>query len=93
LNYGICSHALSKPPKLLQTERNPEVPTPEEESAAPTSASKDTGEALDIPTTEDWAVLVSAFVAEWMELDEHLSNAHFTSNQTMARRAARDELS
>ena len=30
---------------------------------------EDDGEHLDIDTTEDWAVLVTAFVAEWMELE------------------------
>ncbi|KAI5295943.1 hypothetical protein KEM52_006356 [Ascosphaera acerosa] len=27
---------------------------------------------LDIPTVEDWSVLVTAFMAEWMNLDEHM---------------------
>ncbi|KAF2279387.1 glutaminyl-peptide cyclotransferase precursor [Westerdykella ornata] len=30
----------------------------------------DDGEHLDMNTVEDWTVLVAAFVAEWMELDE-----------------------
>lgn len=29
----------------------------------------DDGEHLDIPTVEDWALLMTAFVSEWMELD------------------------
>ena len=29
----------------------------------------DDGEHLDMPTTEDWAVLTAAFAGEWMELD------------------------
>ncbi|KAJ5201892.1 uncharacterized protein N7498_006555 [Penicillium cinerascens] len=31
--------------------------------------SKDDGEHLDMDTTEDWSVLVTAFAAEWMELE------------------------
>lgn len=31
----------------------------------------DDGEHLDLPTVEDWAMLVTAFVAEWMELEGH----------------------
>jgi glutaminyl-peptide cyclotransferase len=30
---------------------------------------QDDGEHLDIPTVEDWALLITAFVGEWMELD------------------------
>lgn len=33
----------------------------------------DDGEHLDIDTTEDWAVLVTAFAAEWMDLEGYLS--------------------
>jgi hypothetical protein len=33
---------------------------------------KDDGEHLDIPTTEDWAVLTAAFAAEWMDLEGFL---------------------
>ena len=29
----------------------------------------DTGGNLDIPTVDDWAKIVTAFTAEWMELD------------------------
>lgn len=32
----------------------------------------DDGEHLDIPTVKDWAKLVTAFAAEWMELDGYL---------------------
>ena len=31
----------------------------------------DNGENLDMDTCADWAVLVSAFVGEWMDLDGH----------------------
>ncbi|KAI2472564.1 glutaminyl-peptide cyclotransferase [Annulohypoxylon bovei var. microspora] len=33
----------------------------------------DDGEHLDIPTLDDWAKIVTAFAAEWMELDAFLS--------------------
>ena len=32
----------------------------------------DDGEHLDMDTTEDWAVLVTAFAAEWMDLGEYM---------------------
>ncbi len=32
----------------------------------------DDGEHLDIDTTEDWAVLVTAFAAEWMDLGDYM---------------------
>ena len=35
---------------------------------------EDDGEHLDIPTVKDWARLVTAFAAEWMELDGYISN-------------------
>lgn len=31
----------------------------------------DDGEHLDTDTTDDWAVIVTAFVAEWMDLEGH----------------------
>ena len=33
----------------------------------------DDGEHLDMDTTEDWAVLVTAFAAEWMDLGKYMS--------------------
>ena len=33
----------------------------------------DDGDHLDINTTEDWAVLVTAFAAEWMDLEGHMT--------------------
>lgn len=35
---------------------------------------EDDGEHLDIPTVEDWSVLVAGFSAEWMELDDFMKN-------------------
>jgi glutaminyl-peptide cyclotransferase len=34
--------------------------------------SNDDGEHLDMATVEDWARILTAFVSEWMEIDEHL---------------------
>jgi glutaminyl-peptide cyclotransferase len=33
---------------------------------------KDDGEHLDMPTVNDWCKIVTAFVAEWMELDKQM---------------------
>ncbi|RDW75862.1 peptide hydrolase-1 [Coleophoma crateriformis] len=35
----------------------------------------DDGEHLDMPTTQDWAKIVTAFVAEWMDLEGHFPPA------------------
>ncbi|KAL3427449.1 glutaminyl-peptide cyclotransferase [Phlyctema vagabunda] len=35
----------------------------------------DDGEHLDMPTVEDWAKIVTAFVAEWMDLEGHFAPA------------------
>ena len=34
----------------------------------------DNGENLDLDTVEDWAMLVMAFVAEWMDLEDYLGS-------------------
>ncbi|KAJ9406723.1 hypothetical protein DTO045G8_5389 [Paecilomyces variotii] len=34
----------------------------------------DDGEHLDIPTVEDWSLLVTAFAAEWMELEGYMGD-------------------
>ncbi|KAI0882191.1 glutaminyl-peptide cyclotransferase [Annulohypoxylon maeteangense] len=36
---------------------------------------EDDGDHLDIPTLGDWAKIVTAFAAEWMELDEFMSKS------------------
>jgi glutaminyl-peptide cyclotransferase len=36
---------------------------------------EDDGEHLDMPTTEDWAVLVTAFVGEWMDVEGFMPTA------------------
>lgn len=33
---------------------------------------QDDGEHLDMPTVNDWCRIVTAFIAEWMELDSHM---------------------
>ncbi|KAL1991456.1 hypothetical protein VTN49DRAFT_4764 [Thermomyces lanuginosus] len=35
----------------------------------------DDGEHLDLPTVEDWSMLVTAFVAEWMELEGYFDES------------------
>lgn len=35
----------------------------------------DDGEHLDMPTVEDWAQMISAFVGEWMDLEGHFPKA------------------
>jgi len=37
---------------------------------------EDDGEHLDLPTVEDWAMLTTAFAAEWMDLEGHLVAGH-----------------
>jgi len=37
---------------------------------------EDDGEHLDIPTVEDWALLTTAFAAEWMDLEGHFDTAN-----------------
>jgi glutaminyl-peptide cyclotransferase len=43
----------------------------------------DDGEHLDMPTVNDWAKIVTAFAAEWMELDQYLpkTKAAVTANK------------
>lgn len=42
----------------------------------------DDGEHLDIPTVEDWSMLVTAFAAEWMELEGFIvQNNNIVSNE------------
>lgn len=51
---------------------------------------EDDGEHLDMDTVEDWAVLVTAFVAEWMELDGLVSAA--SAGPAAEKLRIRDEL-
>lgn len=37
---------------------------------------KDDGEHLDLETVEDWSMLITAFAAEWMELEGYFDSAH-----------------
>jgi glutaminyl-peptide cyclotransferase len=34
---------------------------------------KDDGEHLDMPTVDDWSKIITAFAAEWLELDQYMS--------------------
>lgn len=34
---------------------------------------QDDGEHLDLPSCEDWAIIVTAFAAEWMDLEGHMT--------------------
>ncbi|KAK5992496.1 Glutaminyl-peptide cyclotransferase [Cladobotryum mycophilum] len=42
---------------------------------------EDDGEHLDLPTTRDWAKIVTAFAAEWMNLSGHLPKAAASLNK------------
>ena len=46
----------------------------------------DDGEHLDLATCADWAVLVTAFVGEWMELDDYLGNHRNGKEPRLVRR-------
>lgn len=58
----------------------------------------DDGEHLDLPTTRDWAMIVTAFAAEWMDLGGHLPKqagaaaAQKRSHDGNAKPSARTEL-
>ncbi len=41
----------------------------------------DDGEHLDIPTVEDWALLTTAFVGEWMDLDGFFDAAPYSEKK------------
>ncbi|KAI9838720.1 MAG: hypothetical protein M1837_002423 [Sclerophora amabilis] len=45
----------------------------------------DDGEHLDMDVTRDWAILVTAFVAEWMELDEFIKGTKEAGNENTRR--------
>jgi len=48
--------------------------------------SDDDGEHLDIDTVEDWAKLVTAFTAEWMDLEGHFDILPMEERDGMERR-------
>jgi len=55
----------------------------------------DDGEHLDLSTVEDWARIVTAFVAEWMDLEGHFSPKAQAEAQIKPKRKAsldKDEL-
>jgi len=49
--------------------------------------SQDDGEHLDIPTVHDWAKIVTAFVAEWMDLEGTLPTKAEAEAQIRAKRS------
>lgn len=49
----------------------------------------DTGGNLDIPTVDDWAIIITAFTAEWMELDGMMPQIH---TRRSARESSKTEL-
>lgn len=46
----------------------------------------DDGEHLDLPTVEDWSMLVTAFAAEWMELEGYFDDAQDTPERMYTRK-------
>lgn len=53
---------------------------------------KDDGEHLDLDTCADWAVLVTAFVGEWMELEGFLEKSKPQAEKTRDKRATGKDL-
>jgi glutaminyl-peptide cyclotransferase len=49
---------------------------------------QDDGAHLDIPTCEDWATLVTAFTAEWMDLDKYMAGSGGKRDSTIVERDA-----
>ena len=48
------------------------IPSPFPDQWHDSKGIPDDGEHLDIPSSDDWAKIVTGFVAEWMELDSYL---------------------
>jgi len=46
----------------------------------------DDGEHLDLPTVEDWARMVTAFIGEWMELEGYFPSTTPAESQIKAKR-------
>ena len=53
---------------------------------------EDDGEHLDLDTCADWAVLVTAFIGEWMELDGFFEKPSTAAEGARNRRALGKEL-
>ena len=51
----------------------------------------DDGEHLDLDTVDDWAKLVTAFAAEWMDLDDHFNSAAALAAKDAAAAMAKKE--
>lgn len=52
----------------------------------------DDGEHLDIPTVEDWAKMVTAFAAEWLDLDAFMTAEPSDATDRKNTRSVKDEL-
>lgn len=52
----------------------------------------DDGEHLDMPATEDWAVLTAAFAAEWLELEGFLDTAGTSKDKRGSKLEEKSEL-
>jgi glutaminyl-peptide cyclotransferase len=52
----------------------------------------DDGEHLDMDTSTDWAKIVTAFVAEWMDLEGYLPAFSDTAKEKRAKLASKTEL-
>ena len=50
----------------------------------------DHGENLDLNTVEDWSMLVTAFAAEWMELEGYLQDSNASGKRGAEKRSAKD---
>lgn len=50
----------------------------------------DHGENLDLNTVEDWSMLVTAFAAEWMELEGYLQDSNTSGKRGDQKRSAKD---
>ena len=54
--------------------------------------SDDDGEHLDMPTCDDWAVVVTAFAAEWMDLEGHMGTKQKREIEPQQRVISKTEL-
>jgi Peptidase family M28 len=54
---------------------------------------EDDGEHLDGPTVEDWAMLTTAFAAEWLELEGFLDKKNLLEREGIEKRSKQDVIS
>lgn len=53
---------------------------------------EDDGEHLDMPTVEDWAKMITAFVAEWMDLEGYFPKKGLVGAHVEDKRSGKTEL-